>query len=117
LNPLDLAGCVPSIRQWKLASLPTYLSAGQVQKVLDGCDRTTALGRRDSAAMELLEAGVDSSVITLWFGHESIETRQTYLHAHLALKEAALAKLKPYQRRKPTRFQPSDRLLAFLEAL
>ena len=46
LNPLALAGCVPSIRRWKLASLPTYLSAAQVQKILDGCDRTTALGRR-----------------------------------------------------------------------
>ena len=48
---------------------------------------------RHSAAMELLQAGVDSSVIALWLGHESIETTQTYLHAHLALKEAALAKL------------------------
>ncbi|WFU54658.1 hypothetical protein QA639_34495 [Bradyrhizobium pachyrhizi] len=48
---------------------------------------------------------------------ESIETTQTYLHARLALKEAALAKLKPYEHRKRTRFQPSDRLLAFLEAL
>jgi hypothetical protein len=48
---------------------------------------------------------------------ESIETTQTYLHAHLALKEAVLAKLKPYERGKRTRFQPSDRLLAFLEAL
>jgi integrase len=46
LNPLALAGCVPSIRRWKLASLPTYLSAAQAQKILDGCDRTTALGRR-----------------------------------------------------------------------
>jgi integrase/recombinase XerD len=72
---------------------------------------------RHSAAMELLQAGVDSSVIALWLGHESIETTQTYLHAHLALKEAALAKLKPYNRGKRTRFQPSDRLLAFLEAL
>lgn len=50
-------------------------------------------------------------------GHESIETTQTYLHAHLALKEAALAKLKPYDRGKPTRFRANDRLLAFLEAL
>jgi integrase len=25
---------------------PTYLSAAQAQKILDGCDRTTALGRR-----------------------------------------------------------------------
>jgi site-specific recombinase XerD len=45
--------------------------------------------------MELLQAGVDCSVIALWLGHESIETTQTYLHAHLALKEKALAKLKP----------------------
>jgi len=72
---------------------------------------------RHSAAMELLQAGVDCSVIALWLGHESIETTQTYLHAHLALKEAALAKLTPYQRKKRTRFQPHDRLLAFLEAL
>ncbi|MGB8398929.1 MAG: tyrosine-type recombinase/integrase [Bradyrhizobium sp.] len=55
---------------------------------------------RHSAAMELLQAGVDCSVIALWLGHESVETTQTYLHAHLALKEAALAKLKPYERGK-----------------
>ena len=55
--------------------------------------------------MELLQAGVDCSVIALWLGHELIETTQTYLHAHLALKEAALAKLKPYERGKPTRFR------------
>jgi integrase/recombinase XerD len=67
--------------------------------------------------MELLLAGVDCSVIALWLGHESIETTQTYLHAHLKLKEVALAKLKPYQGGKRTRFRPNDRLLAFLEAL
>jgi Phage integrase family/NAD(P)-binding Rossmann-like domain len=72
---------------------------------------------RHSSAMELLQAGVDCSVIALWLGHESIETTQTYLHAHLALKEAALAKLKPYERGKRARFRPNDRLLAFLEAL
>jgi len=72
---------------------------------------------RHSAAMELLQAGVDCSVIALWLGHESIETTQTYLHAHLALKEVALAKLKPYERGRRTRFRANDRLLAFLEAL
>jgi integrase/recombinase XerD len=72
---------------------------------------------RHSAAMELLQAGVDCSVIALWLGHESIETTQTYLHAHLALKEAALAKLKPYERGRRIRFRANDRLLAFLEAL
>ena len=67
--------------------------------------------------MELLQAGVDCSVIALWLGHESIETTQTYLHAHLALKEAALAKLKPLPRGKAARFRPNDRLLEFLNAL
>lgn len=72
---------------------------------------------RHTAAMELLQAGVDCSVIALWLGHESMDTTQVYLHAHLALKEAALAKLKPYDRAKRTRFRPNDRLLEFLEAL
>lgn len=53
-NPLALAGCVPSIRRWKLSSLPTYLSIAQVQKVLDACDRTTASGRRDYAILMML---------------------------------------------------------------
>jgi hypothetical protein len=47
---------------------------------------------------------------------ESIETTRTYLHAHLALKDANLAKLKPYRRRKLALFQLSDRLPDFLEA-
>jgi site-specific recombinase XerD len=72
---------------------------------------------RHSAAMELLQAGVDCSVIALWLGHESIETTQTYLHAHLPLKEAALAKLEPYKQYKRLRFRPDDQLLAFLDML
>jgi integrase len=35
-------------------SLPTYFSAAQVQKVLDGCDRATAMGRRDYAILMML---------------------------------------------------------------
>lgn len=54
LNPHALAGCVPSIRQWNLVSLPTYLSAAQVQKVLDCCDRASAVGRRDFAILMML---------------------------------------------------------------
>ena len=64
----------------------------------------------------LLAAGVDSSVIALWLGHESVNTTQIYLHAHLALKEAALAKTSPFRAR-PGRFRPDDRLLGFLNAL
>ncbi len=54
LNPHALAGCVPSIRQWNLVGLPTYLSAAQVQKALDGCDRASAVGRRDFAILMML---------------------------------------------------------------
>jgi site-specific recombinase XerD len=72
---------------------------------------------RHTAAMELLQAGVDISVIALWLGHESIQTTQVYLHAHIALKVAALAKLQPLSAHKEVRFEPEDQLLAFLNAL
>src|SRR5580704_14082936 len=41
---------------------------------------------RHSAAMRLLHAGIDTSVIALWLGHENVETTQVYLHADLAIK-------------------------------
>jgi site-specific recombinase XerD len=34
---------------------------------------------RHTAAMELLQAGVDRALIALWLGHESVETTQIYL--------------------------------------
>jgi integrase/recombinase XerD len=72
---------------------------------------------RHSAAMELLQAGVDTSVISLWLGHESNRSTQTYLHAHLALKEAALARVAPLDEKRAARFKPDDALLTFLNAL
>jgi site-specific recombinase XerD len=71
---------------------------------------------RHTAAMQLLQHGVDRSVIALWLGHESVETTQIYLHADLRLKEEALAKVTPLDVR-PGRFRPDDELLAFLEGL
>ena len=71
---------------------------------------------RHTAAMRLLHAGVDTSVIALWLGHEQIETTHIYLHADLALKERALARTTPLHTR-PGRYRPPDALLAFLEAL
>jgi site-specific recombinase XerD len=71
---------------------------------------------RHSAAMELLQAGVDRSVIALWLGHERPETTEIYLHANLALKEQALAKTMPSNVR-PGRYRPDDELLAFLKNL
>jgi integrase/recombinase XerD len=71
---------------------------------------------RHTAAMQLLQAGVDTTVIALWLGHERVDTTQIYLHADLALKERALARTKP-PHAKPGRYRPPDTLLAFLEAL
>jgi integrase/recombinase XerD len=71
---------------------------------------------RHTAAMELLQAGVDRSTIALWLGHESVETTQIYLDANLAFKEQALAKTLPLHG-KAGRYRPGDKLLEFLKAL
>jgi integrase/recombinase XerD len=69
-----------------------------------------------TAAMELLQSGVDTTVIALWLGHESVETTQVYLNADLALKEKILAKTMPHEGR-PGSYRPPDELLAFLNSL
>ncbi len=71
---------------------------------------------RHTCAMRLLAAGVDTTVIALWLGHESVETTQIYLHADLSIKERAIARTSPTGT-KPGRYIPPDKLLAFLEAL
>jgi site-specific recombinase XerD len=78
--------------------------------------RATPHVLRHSAAMELLQAGVDRSIIALWLGHESVETTQIYLDADLALKEEALKKAAPLEAAE-LRFRPDDQLLAFLRSL
>lgn len=78
--------------------------------------RVTPHVLRHSAAMELLQAGVDRALIAIWLGHESVETTQVYLDADLTLKEAMLAKARPIEGA-PVRYRPSDRLVQFLKAL
>jgi integrase/recombinase XerD len=67
--------------------------------------------------MRLLHAGVDTTVIALWLGHESITTTQIYIHADLALKQQALDRTKPTTTPADRYQPPTDRLLTFLEAL
>ena len=67
--------------------------------------------------MELLQAGVDRSVIALWLGHGSVETTQIYLDANLALKEQIRAKAGNCDSQNYRRFKAEDSLLAFLKGL
>lgn len=71
---------------------------------------------RHSAAMALLHAGVNITVITLWLGHESPASTRAYLHADMALKERALARTTPPDT-SPGRYNAPDTLLAFLNDL
>jgi len=71
---------------------------------------------RHTAAMTLLRAGVDTSVIALWLGHEDAETTHVYLHADMTIKEQALARVQPPST-SPGRYRPPDTLLAFLDNL
>jgi integrase/recombinase XerD len=78
--------------------------------------RVTAHTLRHTAAMRLLTAGVDITVIALWLGHEQIATTNIYLHADMTHKERAIARVTA-PNTTPGRYQPADTLLAFLEAL
>ena len=78
--------------------------------------RVTPHVLRHSAAMQLLQNGVDRTVIALWLGHESVETTQMYIHADMQIKETAMARTRPVDA-KSGRYRPGDKLLAFLEAL
>ena len=71
---------------------------------------------RHTCAMRLLEGGADIATIALFLGHEQISSTNVYLHAHLALKEQALARTTP-PGTASKRYQPSDSLMAFLEGL
>lgn len=76
----------------------------------------TAHVLRHSCAMRLLHAGTNIAVIALWLGHESTQTTNMYLHADMTLKQTALARTStPHV--SPTRYQPPDHLLRFLENL
>ena len=78
--------------------------------------RVTPHTLRHTTAMELLQRGVDITVIALWLGHESIQTTQIYLHADMAMKEKALAQATK-SKVPAKRYRPKDRLLAYLESL
>jgi site-specific recombinase XerD len=71
---------------------------------------------RHTAAMTLLAAGVDVSVIALWLGHADNRSTEAYLHADMAIKQAAIDRTRPPDVR-PGTYQPEPDILAWLTSL
>jgi len=98
-----------------------YLLRKHIASALKDCSslekkRVSPHTLRHTSAMELLQHGVDRSVIALWLGHETLDTVNVYVHANLKMKDDALAKTTPLQG-SPGRYRPDDKLLAFLKNL
>ena len=97
----DDAIVFPSARGARLsADGVQYLLAKHVAQAGQACTslvkkHVTAHVLRHTMAMELLQAGVERSVIALWLGHESVETTQIYLDANIEMKQAALDRVNP----------------------
>jgi site-specific recombinase XerD len=51
---VDLSATVPTVPDWRLATLPRSLVADDVERLLTACDRRTPTGRRDHAILLLL---------------------------------------------------------------
>ncbi|MQA82735.1 MAG: tyrosine-type recombinase/integrase [Streptosporangiales bacterium] len=81
-----------------------------------GAKRITMHTLRHTAAMRLLLAGNDVTIIALWLGHEQLATTNIYLHADMNHKQEAIDRVTPLAA-KPGRYRPPDSLIAFLEAL
>ncbi len=122
IEPSEYAVVFPSARGTRMsADGVQYLLTKHAARACQSCaslehKHVTAHVLRHTTAMDLLQAGVERSVIALWLGHESIETTQIYLDANLEMKQAALDKVEP-QPGRVGRFRPDDMLLAFLNGL
>jgi integrase/recombinase XerD len=121
-RPIESAFLFPSLSGGRLSAdavqdlVNKHVAAARLKCPSLVKKRVTPHVLRHTVAMELLQAGVDRSMIALWLGHESIETTQIYLNANLAMKEEILAKIDPING-KPGRYRPSDHVLSFLSGL
>jgi integrase/recombinase XerD len=119
----DGAGILfPSARGGRLSAdavqhlVTKYAAAAQKDCPSLAAKRVSPHVLRHTTAMELLQAGVERTLIALWLGHESVETTQIYLDADLAMKEKILSKTTPIHARAGC-YRPADDLLAFLKGL
>jgi integrase/recombinase XerD len=112
----------PSTRGGRLSAdavqhlVAKYAAVAQKQCLSLAAKRVSPHVLRHTTAMELLQAGVERTLIALWLGHESIETTQIYLDADLTIKEEILSRTNPIHARAGC-YRPDDDLLAFLKGL
>lgn len=71
---------------------------------------------RHTAAMNLLAAGVDVAVIALWLGHQNTHSTDGYLHADMAIKQAAIDRTRPADT-EPGTYRPAPDILDWLTRL
>ena len=89
------------------------------------CDDVPSLKRktvtphvlRHTTAMELLQHGIDRSVIALWLGHESVGDHPNVPPCGPSSKGTRPCPSIVPLGVKPRRYRPDDKLLAFLEGL
>jgi site-specific recombinase XerD len=96
--------------------LKTHLAAAAADAPSLTRKSITFHGLRHTAAMRLLEAGVDITVIALWLGHEHTSTTQIYLHANMAAKQQAIDRTRP-PNLPAGRYTPEPGIIGWLERL
>ena len=50
----DLSAIVPTVPSWRLTEVPKYLNPDELETILEACDRTTSVGRRDYSILLLI---------------------------------------------------------------
>ncbi|USQ76098.1 tyrosine-type recombinase/integrase [Ornithinimicrobium cryptoxanthini] len=71
---------------------------------------------RHTAAMRLLQSGVDVAIIALWLGHQNTTSTDVYLHADMTIKQTAIDRTRDPSVTPGTYTPPAD-VLAFLDSL
>lgn len=103
-----LVATVPSVRKWRLASLPCYVSSAEVERILDSCREGTAAGMRDRAVVLLLArmalranevAQIQISDFDWREGHLLIRAGKTRRERRLPLPQAVGAAVARYLKR------------------
>ncbi len=53
-SKLDLSAAVPTVPTWRLSDVPKYIKPDEIEVLLESCDRTTSIGRRDYSILLLI---------------------------------------------------------------